>query len=488
MRCKSQPMTGMSNILSSYLRKIIPNTSKTTPPKTINTIKPASSNAKNKILNAEYKISSEEIDTALNKVKNSETLTERDNYVYTEVVSHITEELLGNEESINRLARENRTLAQKILNRIKDFIKAFKGTNANKETIEKLQKAEKMFESALSRLGKDRKAFEEKGYKLKAQYDKEKKEYQKLSEDKRESWLKEKGYQAEDFNDDVSEDNELDNSSEIRYSNKINDDGENFQKYYNPKIKNLLTTQEWKRWYNKRAEYIAGAKFVKIDDNILIPISGTKIVVTDIAFSNPYAKEVLVATNFFDGDAQILIDYIDKGVSNYGYSIQEIWKLATNVYGETLFNIHNGATGLNSENIGGWEFSNRQNDRTVQENEDGNGITKGIPKTNNQIKFSHKDSQGRVLNKAQQDFFKDSKVVDENGNLRVVYHGTVGEFYTFDKTYLGSATGVGDAKLGFFFTSNENVALEYAINAHDTKFFILTHKIANGDNDRRKNI
>ncbi len=51
----------------------------------------AISNAKNKILNAEYKISSEEIDTALNKVKNSETLTERDNYVYTEVVAHITE-------------------------------------------------------------------------------------------------------------------------------------------------------------------------------------------------------------------------------------------------------------------------------------------------------------------------------------------------------------------------------------------------------------
>ena len=43
-----------------------------------------------------------------------------------------------------------------------------------------------------------------------------------------------------------------------------------FKQYYNSSIKKLLTQREWKKWYNKRTEYINGASFVKIDDGILI--------------------------------------------------------------------------------------------------------------------------------------------------------------------------------------------------------------------------
>lgn len=44
------------------------------------------------------------------------------------------------------------------------------------------------------------------------------------------------------------------------------------------------------------------------------------------------------------------------------------------------------------------------------------------------------DSQGRELSKEQQDFFKNSKVRDENGNLLTMYHGSVEDFYVFDKS------------------------------------------------------
>lgn len=44
------------------------------------------------------------------------------------------------------------------------------------------------------------------------------------------------------------------------------------------------------------------------------------------------------------------------------------------------------------------------------------------------------DSQGNQLSKEQQEFFKDSKVRDENGNLLVVYHGTNEDFTVFDRT------------------------------------------------------
>jgi hypothetical protein len=35
-----------------------------------------------------------------------------------------------------------------------------------------------------------------------------------------------------------------------------------------------------------------------------------------------------------------------------------------------------------------------------------------------------KNSDGKNLSKGQAEYFKDSKVRDENGNLLVVYHGT----------------------------------------------------------------
>ena len=44
------------------------------------------------------------------------------------------------------------------------------------------------------------------------------------------------------------------------------------------------------------------------------------------------------------------------------------------------------------------------------------------------------DSAGNALTEAQREYFKDSKAVDENGNLRVVYHGTDADFTVFDKT------------------------------------------------------
>ena len=63
------------------------------------------------------------------------------------------------------------------------------------------------------------------------------------------------------------------------------------------------------------------------------------------------------------------------------------------------------------------------------------------------------DSKGNELGIAVQKRFANSKAVDENGNLKVLYHGTAsGEFYTFDKSK-GSVEG--DFGSGFYFTDNE---------------------------------
>ena len=69
------------------------------------------------------------------------------------------------------------------------------------------------------------------------------------------------------------------------------------------------------------------------------------------------------------------------------------------------------------------------------------------------VKYSLSDSDGRQLSPAVQKRFGNSKVVDESGSLKVVYHGTAtGEFSIFDKAK-GSVEG--DFGSGFYFTDNE---------------------------------
>lgn len=67
------------------------------------------------------------------------------------------------------------------------------------------------------------------------------------------------------------------------------------------------------------------------------------------------------------------------------------------------------------------------------------------------IKFSLKDSEGKVLSEGQQKYFKDSKVRDNEGNLLVVYHGTMsGDFTVFDASYSNVESDMG---AGFYFSS-----------------------------------
>jgi len=80
------------------------------------------------------------------------------------------------------------------------------------------------------------------------------------------------------------------------------------------------------------------------------------------------------------------------------------------------------------------------------------------------IRFSLKDSSGRELTKEQAEYFKDSKVRDENGNLLVVYHGTktagFNEFQYREDVQTG--TDYGEA---FYFTSDYQKASGYSYNA-----------------------
>lgn len=66
------------------------------------------------------------------------------------------------------------------------------------------------------------------------------------------------------------------------------------------------------------------------------------------------------------------------------------------------------------------------------------------------IRYSLSDSDGKTLTKEQQEYFKDSKVRDENGNLKVMYHGTEnGGFHKFSNRFSD------DGRSFFFIDTNE---------------------------------
>ena len=71
-----------------------------------------------------------------------------------------------------------------------------------------------------------------------------------------------------------------------------------------------------------------------------------------------------------------------------------------------------------------------------------------------ETKFSTRDSSGNQLTKKQQNFFRNSKVRNADGELLVMYHGTRSEFTVFDSDRLNDG-------LGFFFTDDKWEAYDY---------------------------
>lgn len=75
------------------------------------------------------------------------------------------------------------------------------------------------------------------------------------------------------------------------------------------------------------------------------------------------------------------------------------------------------------------------------------------------VKYSDRDSDGNQLSKEQQAFFKHSKVRDNDGNLKVMYHGTSKGGYTvFDPWGKGKYGLFG---VGIYFTDSKNIAESY---------------------------
>lgn len=166
-----------------------------------------------------------------------------------------------------------------------------------------------------------------------------------------------------------------------------------------------------------------------------------------------------------------LIQYLAEGnirLQSYGF---ELWRKPTqqqievlkrhikNNYGEVVVDIDYNKNGDTKT----FEYERGTPANKIIEdinNYFDNGIEPIIDKADN-FKYSKSiDSEGNNLSEQQARFFKDSKVVDENGNLLVVYHGTPNDFTVFDHNKIGKSSGHSYG-YGFYFIADKEIANSY---------------------------
>lgn len=91
-----------------------------------------------------------------------------------------------------------------------------------------------------------------------------------------------------------------------------------------------------------------------------------------------------------------------------------------------------------------------------------------------------KDSEGNQLTLEQEEFFKDSKIRDESGNLMPMYHGTANEFTVFDVNRAGeNYGGWSEFGQGIYLSSTKKMGEYYAENAGRGRSTHLMHTYAN---------
>ena len=172
-------------------------------------------------------------------------------------------------------------------------------------------------------------------------------------------------------------------------------------------------------------------------------------------------KKPLDLKNFSTGDLAYSIRNINP------YIEADIYKKDGTIDGYKVreYLIKNGYDGIHSGNTYVAFYSN-QIKNINNSNPTTSDDIRYLKKSTTTLKIE-KDNLGRNLSKQQQEYFKNSKVRDENGKLKEVYHGTPYDFNIFKYDKLGENTSSLGA--GFYFTDKKQTGEEYARDGGNLK-------------------
>lgn len=219
----------------------------------------------------------------------------------------------------------------------------------------------------------------------------------------------------------------------------------------------LEVDAEGKSWdglpsVNKESDQYEYIKIVEVGDN------DVTIEYSMVGDSAPVTESVDLYQKFPYGLADTLSNMAPGEVLEGAYANPS----TTRDYAEyAKKNGYDGVVFKNIVDIGGYGGTSQE--ATVAIAFDSNQVkstANAQPTGHPDIRYSlSEDSNGRKLSAEQSEYFKDSKAVDANGNLQVVYHGSPADFNTFSLKHMGT-NGTAEG-YGFYFTDKKHIAENY---------------------------
>lgn len=423
-----------------------------------------------KVRNLGYEVD----DTIYDKIKNRESLSGQDErqveLALSEINAKAAELLFGDAETIDKLVDRDRSLARKVLSNMRDYAKiienVFKGEKDSVETLKQMRKGIKLFEDALAASGEDYL----RGKPIEHQQAIKNKE--KANSDIRYDSIGEATYSLRSFDEQV--DAVLNGSDTVSSHLKVRNDTPELLLKIGLSNKPILITAKHTK---------AAVGDISARGNI-----HNLSIKTFKSLPELLEKPAIIMESTKAGSIVMFVNAVDKnntpvvcsikidGAGNYN-NIEVESNVVTSVYGKDTNPIGFIDKAIKDNRLLYWNKKISQslfetpglqlpdNLNTI----DSNSIIRKVTQKSikNDIKHSLRenatDSQGRKLSKKQLEFFKDSKVVDKDGNLLVVYHGTKSDFTIFDKSKGGESNSIAD--IGFWFTTSKQGAERWAENA-----------------------
>lgn len=407
-----------------------------------------------KVRNLGYEVD----DTIYDKIKNRESLSGQDarqvELALSEINAKAAELLFGDAETIDKLVDRDRSLARKVLSNMRDYAKiienVFKGEKGSVETLKQMRKGIKLFEDALAASGEDYL----RGKSIERQQEIRK---QNNNTDKNETIVPQKiATQSSIREIDGKKVVVVDTDQSLFDGIKKSEYAEIAREYMKEKYRGR-TIEGIKFTARSENEYTRSESAVRLQRNNNSAYESKMRAVTEL-------------TNFVKTGTFIAHETAKhpKGFNVGGYNRYAVTFVLDDVTfnGELLVALNDSGQGMFydivkiKENGAGYHpivaGANTVSNNSIRQNSE--------KSTESDIKYSlREDSEGRKLSKKQAEFFRNSKVVDKDGNLLVVYHGTKSDFTIFDKSKGGESNSIAD--IGFWFTTSKQGAERWAENA-----------------------
>ena len=389
-----------------------------------------------------------------------------------EVVADACEMMLRNTEAVQRLANENRSLAEKIRDWIVDFVKklraAFKGDRATHDEaramLDRMVELQKLWDDALVDAAKVKAAKENTAGDGSVQEQASKTQYQikypRFTEkdiERNSVTLRSMGPVEHLTGDELGARNL---PLKTRVTDYFNSLGNNVytEQFGDVALKNSSVHSEFRHGntLNKVATYAAIPAVMKNGYVIYAKPKNDmgleRIVVAAPVTVGESAEKMYVAV-MLQRDTQNQRLYLHDVVTETEKELSASSNEHLNTTGPKATSKELYATNilLDALRVKGDVRASDENSNTG--NPGGSQNQRGVKE-----KFSLRDSAGNALTAEQQEFFKDSQVRDDGGRLKVMYRGGNGDFTVFDRRKSKHSNLYGR---GFYFTDSESHAQQY---------------------------